>query len=136
MVIARQTLTLKEYLALDTDPNIRYEVVDGELMEMPPESDRNNLISLYLLAEFLKLVPLRLIRHKDTELVVTGNRARIRLPGGSGSTGRGIALVVATIVTRIRSGNMVYKDGIELRDPQLFWEKRSWWMVAGPLCND
>jgi Uma2 family endonuclease len=80
MVIARQTLTLEEYLALDTDPNIRYEVVDGELMEMPPASDRNNLISLYLLTEFLKLVPLRLLRHKDTELVVTGNRARIRLP--------------------------------------------------------
>ncbi|NJK61979.1 MAG: hypothetical protein HC921_04160 [Synechococcaceae cyanobacterium SM2_3_1] len=59
MAIARQTFTLKEYLALDTDPDIRYEIVDRELMEMPPESDRNNLVSLYLLAEFLKLVPLR-----------------------------------------------------------------------------
>jgi hypothetical protein len=41
--------------------------VDGELVEMPPESDRNNLISLYLFAEFLKFFPLQLICHKDTE---------------------------------------------------------------------
>ena len=40
----------------------------------------NNLIALYLLSEFLKLVPLRLIRHKDTEIVVTGNRTRVRMP--------------------------------------------------------
>ena len=43
-------------------------------------SDRNNLISLYLLSEFLKLVPIKLICHKDTEIVVTGNRTRVRMP--------------------------------------------------------
>ncbi|MGL5834611.1 MAG: Uma2 family endonuclease, partial [Waterburya sp.] len=43
-------------------------------------SDRNNLIALYLLAEFLKFIPIRLIRHKDTEIVVTGNRTRVRMP--------------------------------------------------------
>lgn len=43
-------------------------------------SDRNNIIALYLLAEFLKLIPIRLIRHKDTEIVVTGNRTRVRMP--------------------------------------------------------
>ena len=43
-------------------------------------SDRNNLIALYLLSEFLQLVPIRLIRHKDTEIVVTGNRTRVRMP--------------------------------------------------------
>jgi Uma2 family endonuclease len=47
---------------------------------MPPESDRNNLISLYLLVEFFKFVPIKLIRHKDTEIVVTGNRTRVRFP--------------------------------------------------------
>ncbi len=47
---------------------------------MPPETDRNNLISLYLLSQFLRFVPIQLIRHKDTELVVTGNRTRVRLP--------------------------------------------------------
>ncbi len=73
-------LTLEEYLAYDDGTDNRYELVDGKLIIMPPESDRNNLIALYLLSEFLKLVPIRLIRHKDTEIVVTGNRTRVRMP--------------------------------------------------------
>jgi len=73
-------LTLEEYLAYDDGTDTRYELVDGELVEMPPETDRNNLISLYLLSEFLKFVPIQLIRHKDTEIVVTGNRTRVRMP--------------------------------------------------------
>ncbi|BCL33801.1 Uma2 family endonuclease [Nostoc sp. MS1] len=80
MTITVNRLTLKEYLAYDDGTDIRYELVDGELVEMPPETDRNNLISLYLLTQFLKFVPIQLIRHKDTELVVTGNRTRVRLP--------------------------------------------------------
>lgn len=73
-------LTLDEYLAYDDGTDTRYELVDGELVEMPPETDRNNLISLYLLSQFLKFVSIQLIRHKDTELVVIGNRTRVRLP--------------------------------------------------------
>ena len=80
MTTATTRLTLDEYLAYDDGTDYRYELVDGKLILMPPETDRNNLIALYLLAEFLKLVPIQLIRHKDTEIVVTGNRTRVRLP--------------------------------------------------------
>jgi Uma2 family endonuclease len=80
MSTAVKKLTLDEYLAHDNGTDTKYELVDGELVEMPPESDRNNLISLYLLSQFLKFVPIQLIRHKDTELVVIGNRTRVRLP--------------------------------------------------------
>ena len=80
MTTTTALLTLEEYLAYDDGTDNRYELVDGKLTIMPPESDRNNLIALYLLSEFLKLVPLRLIRHKDTEIVVTGNRTRVRMP--------------------------------------------------------
>ncbi|MDZ7957942.1 MAG: Uma2 family endonuclease [Aulosira sp. DedQUE10] len=80
MTTAVKKLTLDEYLAYDDGTDARYELVDGELQKMPPESDRNNLISLYLLSQFLKFVPIQLIRHKDTELVVIGNRTRVRLP--------------------------------------------------------
>ena len=80
MTLTSTLLTLEEYLAFDDGTDNRYELVDGKLVTMPPESDRNNLIALYLLSEFLKLVPLRLIRHKDTEIVVTGNRTRVRMP--------------------------------------------------------
>lgn len=73
-------LTLEEYLAYDDGTDNRYELVDGQLVNKLPESDRNNLIALFLLAEFMKLLPLRLIRHKDTEIVVTGNRTRVRMP--------------------------------------------------------
>ena len=80
MTTTTALLTLEEYLAYDDGTENRYELVDGKLTIMPPESDRNNLIALYLLAKFLKLIPLRLIRHKDTEIVVTGNRTRVRMP--------------------------------------------------------
>ncbi|MBH8555893.1 Uma2 family endonuclease [Nostocaceae cyanobacterium CENA357] len=80
MTTAVKKLTLEEYLAYDNGTDTKYELVDGELVEMPPESDRNNLISLYLLSQFLKFIPIQLIRHKDTELVVIGNRTRVRLP--------------------------------------------------------
>ena len=77
---ATRKLTLEEYLVYDDGTDTKYELIDGELVEMPPESDRNNLISLYLLVEFFKFVPIKLIRHKDTEIVVTGNRTRVRFP--------------------------------------------------------
>jgi Uma2 family endonuclease len=80
MTTAVRKFTLDEYLAYDDGTDTRYELVDGELLKVPPESDRNNLISLYLLSQFLKLVPIQLIRHKDTELVVIGNRTRVGLP--------------------------------------------------------
>jgi Uma2 family endonuclease len=80
MTTATKKLSLEEYLAYDDGTDTKYELVDGELVEMPPESNRNNQIALYLLSEFLKLVPLYLICHKDTEIVVTGNRTRVRLP--------------------------------------------------------
>ncbi len=80
MITTNAYLTLEEYLAYNDGTDNRYELVDGILVNMPPESDRNNLIALYLLTEFLKLIPIQLIRHKDTEIVVTGNRTRVRIP--------------------------------------------------------
>ena len=80
MTTTTTLLTLEKYLLYDDGTENRYELVDGKLVLMPPESDRNNLIALYLLSEFLKLIPIRLIRHKDTEIVVTGNRTRVRMP--------------------------------------------------------
>ncbi len=77
---ATKKITLEEYLVYEDGTDTKYELIDGELVEMPPESDRNNLISLYLLVEFFKFVPIKLIRHKDTEIVVTGNRTRVRFP--------------------------------------------------------
>jgi Uma2 family endonuclease len=54
--------------------------VDGELIEMPPESQENNLIARFLMAELLKIFPFYLVAYKDTEVEVSGRRARCRLP--------------------------------------------------------
>ena len=56
MTTVIKKLTLEEYLAYDDGTDTRYELVDGNLVEMPPETDSNNLISLYLLSEFLKFI--------------------------------------------------------------------------------
>jgi Uma2 family endonuclease len=77
MPITTQKLTLEDYLNYDDGTDNRYELIDGELIPMPTESDKNNLISLYLLVEFSKIISFQLIRHKDTELVVSNNRVRL-----------------------------------------------------------
>lgn len=73
-------LTFEEYHAYDDGTDTRYELVDGELVEMPPESQENNDIARYLLFELAKHVSFALLAHKDTEIEVAGRRAKCRLP--------------------------------------------------------
>ena len=70
-------LSRADYLSLDTGLEPPCEFVDGEIIEMPPESSQNVLISLFILQQFLQLVPLPWVRRNDTELVVSG---RVRVP--------------------------------------------------------
>ena len=80
MTATTKKLTLEEYLIYDDRTDTNYEFVAGELVAMPPESPKNSLISLYLLTQFLIFVPLTQIRHKDTEIVVSGTQVQTRLP--------------------------------------------------------
>ncbi|BAU15297.1 hypothetical protein LEP3755_58550 [Leptolyngbya sp. NIES-3755] len=75
-----QRLTFEEYLSYDDGTDTRYELVDGELIEMPPESDENNDIAKRILFELLKHFSISLIAYKDTEIEVSGRFARCRLP--------------------------------------------------------
>ncbi|MFQ4134838.1 Uma2 family endonuclease [Nodosilinea sp. PGN35] len=70
-------LSLADFLSLDTGPEARCEFADGEVIEMPPESPRNILVSLFLLQQFLQILPLPWLRRMDTEIVVSG---RVRIP--------------------------------------------------------
>jgi Uma2 family endonuclease len=67
----RKKLTFEEYLSYDDGTDNRYELVDGELVELPPESEPNSAIVDYL---FLKLVemgtPFRLIKRHTCEIQV------------------------------------------------------------------
>jgi Uma2 family endonuclease len=73
-------LTFEDYLAYDDGTDTRYELVDGVLVEMPPESVENNTIAKKLLFELAQHFPVALLCHKDTEIEVTGRRARCRIP--------------------------------------------------------
>jgi Uma2 family endonuclease len=72
--------TFEDYLAYDDGTDTRYELENGVLVEMPPESEENNDIARRLLFEFGRHFPVELIAHKDTEIEVTGRRATGRIP--------------------------------------------------------
>jgi Uma2 family endonuclease len=82
MVVTAKRFTLAEYLAYNdgndgTDK--RYELVNGELIEIPSESDLNNQIAIFLLLKFSQLIPSYLLR-RGTEVVVSGYHATSRVP--------------------------------------------------------
>jgi Uma2 family endonuclease len=72
-------LTFEEFLNYDDGTDMRYELVDGALVEMPTESNENNRIARGLFLELAKLFPLALLAHKDTEIEVAGRRATCRI---------------------------------------------------------
>ena len=70
-------LSLADYLSLETGPERPCEFVDGEIVEMPPESNENVVIAAFLVAQFLQMVPFDWVRRNDTELVIA---SRVRMP--------------------------------------------------------
>ncbi|MEO1671898.1 MAG: Uma2 family endonuclease [Cyanobacteria bacterium J06631_2] len=81
MSIATTRLTLKEYLNRGDEIEKHCELVAGCLLEMPPESPQNAEIAIQLLLIFAQFVVTpRLLRCKDTEIVVSGSRTTVRLP--------------------------------------------------------
>lgn len=80
MTVTLQKMTLVEYLDSTEDSDVFYELVNGELVEMPTESELNRRIASFLFAYFLQLgIPAYRLTMK-TEIVVTGSRATVRLP--------------------------------------------------------
>lgn len=77
--VTKRRMSLEEYLTYDDGTDAHYELVNGELVEMPSESDLNNAIAIILIAAFLQVVPASLLR-RGTEIVVSGSRATARVP--------------------------------------------------------
>ena len=65
-------LTFDEYLNYSDNTDNRYELIDGELIALPPESEPNNFIANYLFFYLASsgLVPLRLIKTHNCEVQV------------------------------------------------------------------
>jgi Uma2 family endonuclease len=76
---SNKLMTIKDYLNYDDGTDTRYELVNGELVEMPTESFGNIGIAKFLLFEFAKYVPLMLIVY-NTEIEVLGRRSTCRIP--------------------------------------------------------
>ncbi len=83
---ARQRLTFEEYTSLDAEawvrmglPEGRCEYWDGELIELPPESELNDWIAMSLRDIFIQYVSPRLVKVGRCEVEVPG-RPRTRYP--------------------------------------------------------
>ena len=80
MQVSTQPMTLEEYLNYDDGTDTRYELVNGELVAMPSESDLNQRIAMLLLAYFLRNgIPHYCLRI-GLEIAVSGTFATVRLP--------------------------------------------------------
>ncbi len=80
MTVAIEKMTLAEFLAYDDGTDKLYELENGELIDMPSESDINQRIVSFLFAFLLGLgVPSYRIR-VGVEIVVSGTRASLRIP--------------------------------------------------------
>ncbi|EDX78545.1 conserved hypothetical protein [Coleofasciculus chthonoplastes PCC 7420] len=80
MKITPKKMTLEEYLNYNDGTDTQYELINGELIVMPPESDLNQRIVMFLLSHFLQQgIPFYRLRI-GAEIVVSGSRATTRLP--------------------------------------------------------
>ncbi len=80
MVVTSSIMSLEDYFNYEDDTDTRYELEDGELLMMLPESDLNLRIASFLLVYFAQQeIPSYRLRI-GTEIVVTGTRATVRLP--------------------------------------------------------
>lgn len=73
-------LSFEDYYAYDDGTENRYELVDGELVVMPPESIFNSDVSMRLLFELGKFIPFHLLKYKEIMIEVSGRRAKVRIP--------------------------------------------------------
>lgn len=80
MIIAPRRMTLEEYLNYDDGTDTWYELVNGELVALPPESELNRRIATFLLIYFAQQgIPAYRLTMK-TEIAVSGSGPTTRVP--------------------------------------------------------
>jgi len=89
-------LTFDEYLNYSNETDQRYELIDGELIALPPESEPNNFIANYLFFYLASsgLVPLRLIKTHNCEVQVAVLRWRSPRRGSGDAANRYPDLII------------------------------------------
>jgi Uma2 family endonuclease len=80
MTVAIHKMSLEDFLAYDDGTDKLYELENGELIDMPSESEINRRIAGFLFAYFLQLgIPAYRLTMK-TEVAVSGSRVSVRVP--------------------------------------------------------
>ncbi len=73
MTLAKQRFqSFEEYLSYDDGSESLYELFNGELVEVPPESGFNIEIATFLLLQFVEILGYRRVRGHGLELEVRG----------------------------------------------------------------
>lgn len=70
--------TFEEYLSYSDDLEGRFQLINGELIELPPESPENDFFANYLMVAFLNagIAPFPLIRSHTCEVQVPALRSK------------------------------------------------------------
>jgi Uma2 family endonuclease len=80
MTLATAPMSLADFWAYTAETESRYELENGALCEMPPESDLNRRIATFLLIYFAQLGISPECLTQKTEIAVSGLRVTVRLP--------------------------------------------------------
>lgn len=80
MTLTTAPMSLEDFFAYTAETELRYELENGVLCEMPPESDLNRRIATFLLVYFAQLGILPECLTQKTEIAVSGSRVTVRLP--------------------------------------------------------
>ncbi|MGI0492400.1 Uma2 family endonuclease [Alkalinema pantanalense CENA528] len=80
MTVAVTAMGLADFLAYEDGTDTLYELEDGALIAMPPESEVNRRIATFLLIYFAQCGVLPQHLTMKTELVVLGARVGVRVP--------------------------------------------------------
>jgi Uma2 family endonuclease len=80
MTVEIEKMTLEKFLAYDDGTDKLYELENGELINMPSESEINRRIAMFLLVYFSQLgIPSYRLTMK-MEVAVSGSRVSVRVP--------------------------------------------------------
>ncbi|MEL6470461.1 MAG: Uma2 family endonuclease [Cyanobacteria bacterium J06623_4] len=80
MIATKTQMSLEDFLSFDDGTDTLYELENGKLITMAPESELNQRIASFLFAYFLQAgISFECLRMK-TELAVSGSRATVRVP--------------------------------------------------------
>jgi Uma2 family endonuclease len=87
--------TLEEYLnCTNISHDSLYELENGQIRSMPPESWQNLQIIMYLITEITKTIPYQQVTNK-AEIIISGSRVTARVPDLIVLTPEGVAELAA-----------------------------------------